>query len=111
MQSYLAPFFFQYRTFIVLKDCSFSYTLIFWWQVSHLSWLEKKTATALSESPLGATVQDALSSFLKVSGREGKGRVDSSQKGQGDLVFPKDISVLGGVSGRGQIYVCLFYGK
>uniref|UniRef100_A0A8C2SDR2 Regulator of microtubule dynamics protein 3 n=1 Tax=Capra hircus TaxID=9925 RepID=A0A8C2SDR2_CAPHI len=33
--------------------------------VSHLSWLEKKTATALSESPLGATVQDALSSFLK----------------------------------------------
>ncbi|XP_043327428.1 regulator of microtubule dynamics protein 3 isoform X1 [Cervus elaphus] len=35
------------------------------YQVSHLSWLEKKTATALSESPLGATVQDALSSFLK----------------------------------------------
>uniref|UniRef100_A0A3Q1NHA2 Regulator of microtubule dynamics protein 3 n=1 Tax=Bos taurus TaxID=9913 RepID=A0A3Q1NHA2_BOVIN len=42
-------FSFKYRTFIV----------------SHLSWLEKKTATALSESPLGATVQDALSSFLK----------------------------------------------
>lgn len=34
-------------------------------QVSHLSWLEKKTATALFESPLGATVQDALQSFLK----------------------------------------------
>ncbi|XP_062061629.1 regulator of microtubule dynamics protein 3 [Lepus europaeus] len=36
------------------------------YQVSHLSWLEKKTATALFESPLSATVQDALSSFLKV---------------------------------------------
>ncbi|XP_015092619.1 regulator of microtubule dynamics protein 3 [Vicugna pacos] len=36
------------------------------YQVSHLSWLEKKTATALSESPLCATVQDALQSFLKV---------------------------------------------
>uniref|UniRef100_A0A4X1UUK5 Regulator of microtubule dynamics protein 3 n=1 Tax=Sus scrofa TaxID=9823 RepID=A0A4X1UUK5_PIG len=35
------------------------------YQVSHLSWLEKKTATALSESPLSATVQDALQSFLK----------------------------------------------
>lgn len=35
-------------------------------QVSHLSWLEKKTATALFESPLSATVQDALQSFLKV---------------------------------------------
>ncbi|XP_058914046.1 regulator of microtubule dynamics protein 3 isoform X4 [Kogia breviceps] len=35
------------------------------YQVSHLSWLEKKTATALCESPLGATVQDALQSFLK----------------------------------------------
>ena len=51
----------------------FSHTLIFWWQVSHLSWLEKKTATALCESPLGATVQDALQSFLKVLGKEGKG--------------------------------------
>ncbi|KAM9202959.1 regulator of microtubule dynamics protein 3 isoform 1-T1 [Dugong dugon] len=36
------------------------------YQVSHLSWLEKKTATALLESPLTATVQDALQSFLKV---------------------------------------------
>ncbi|XP_012977566.1 regulator of microtubule dynamics protein 3 isoform X2 [Mesocricetus auratus] len=35
------------------------------YQVSHLSWLEKKTATALFESPLHATVQDALQSFLK----------------------------------------------
>ncbi|XP_045626772.1 regulator of microtubule dynamics protein 3 isoform X1 [Ursus americanus] len=36
------------------------------YQVSHLSWLEKKTATALFESSLSATVQDALQSFLKV---------------------------------------------
>ncbi|XP_055452647.1 LOW QUALITY PROTEIN: regulator of microtubule dynamics protein 3 [Psammomys obesus] len=36
------------------------------YQVSHLSWLEKKTATALFESPVSATVQDALQSFLKV---------------------------------------------
>ncbi|KAF5925548.1 hypothetical protein HPG69_001995 [Diceros bicornis minor] len=35
------------------------------YQVSHLGWLEKKTATALFESPLSATVQDALQSFLK----------------------------------------------
>ncbi|XP_012865455.1 PREDICTED: regulator of microtubule dynamics protein 3, partial [Dipodomys ordii] len=35
------------------------------YQVSHLSWLEKKTATALFESPLSASVQDALQSFLK----------------------------------------------
>ncbi|XP_006158749.1 regulator of microtubule dynamics protein 3 isoform X1 [Tupaia chinensis] len=35
------------------------------YQVSHLSWLEKKTATALFETPLDATVQDALQSFLK----------------------------------------------
>nr|XP_055172733.1 regulator of microtubule dynamics protein 3 isoform X1 [Nyctereutes procyonoides] len=35
------------------------------YQVSHLSWLEKKTATALFESPLSATVEDALQSFLK----------------------------------------------
>lgn len=35
------------------------------YQVSHLSWLEKKTATALFEAPLSATVEDALQSFLK----------------------------------------------
>ncbi|XP_076983581.1 regulator of microtubule dynamics protein 3 isoform X2 [Tamandua tetradactyla] len=35
------------------------------YQVSQLSWLEKKTAAALFESPLSATVQDALLSFLK----------------------------------------------
>lgn len=35
------------------------------YQVAHLSWLERKTATALFESPLSATVQDALQSFLK----------------------------------------------
>ncbi|XP_036301816.1 regulator of microtubule dynamics protein 3 [Pipistrellus kuhlii] len=35
------------------------------YQVAHLSWLEKKTATALSESPLSATVEEALQSFLK----------------------------------------------
>ncbi|XP_053417165.1 regulator of microtubule dynamics protein 3-like [Nycticebus coucang] len=35
------------------------------YQVSHLSWLEKKTATALLENPLNATVQDALQSFLQ----------------------------------------------
>lgn len=35
------------------------------YQVSHLSWLEKKTAAALFESPPSATVQDALQSFLK----------------------------------------------
>lgn len=36
------------------------------YQVAHLTWLEKKTAAALFESPLSATVQDALQSFLKV---------------------------------------------
>ncbi|XP_045390816.1 regulator of microtubule dynamics protein 3 [Lemur catta] len=35
------------------------------YQVSHLSWLEKKTAAALLENPLSATVEDALQSFLK----------------------------------------------
>ncbi|KAM5240998.1 regulator of microtubule dynamics protein 3 isoform 1-T2 [Hipposideros larvatus] len=35
------------------------------YQVAHLSWLERKTATALFESPPSATVQDALHSFLK----------------------------------------------
>ncbi|XP_037017612.2 regulator of microtubule dynamics protein 3 isoform X1 [Artibeus jamaicensis] len=36
-----------------------------YYQVAHLSWLEKKTAAALFENPLTATVQDALQSFLK----------------------------------------------
>nr|XP_004660845.2 regulator of microtubule dynamics protein 3 isoform X2 [Jaculus jaculus]XP_045013653.1 regulator of microtubule dynamics protein 3 isoform X2 [Jaculus jaculus] len=35
------------------------------YQVAHLNWLEKKTATALFENPLSASVQDALQSFLK----------------------------------------------
>ncbi|XP_004623463.1 regulator of microtubule dynamics protein 3 [Octodon degus] len=35
------------------------------YQVSHLGWLEKKTATALFGSPPSATVQEALESFLK----------------------------------------------
>ncbi|XP_036153339.1 regulator of microtubule dynamics protein 3 isoform X1 [Myotis myotis] len=35
------------------------------YQVAHLSWLEKKTASALFESPPSATVEDALQSFLK----------------------------------------------
>lgn len=35
------------------------------YQVSHLGWLEKKTAAALFESPPSATVEDALQSFLK----------------------------------------------
>ncbi|XP_004578484.2 regulator of microtubule dynamics protein 3 [Ochotona princeps] len=36
------------------------------YQVSHLSWLEKKTAAALFENPPSATVQEALHCFLKV---------------------------------------------
>ncbi|XP_009999767.1 PREDICTED: regulator of microtubule dynamics protein 3 [Chaetura pelagica] len=49
------------------EDPKSHYLLGRWcYEVSHLGWLEKRTAAALFETPPSATVEDALQSFLRV---------------------------------------------